>query len=147
MTVTPFEINALKYVGGKVASRLWSELRTRLVGWRFKQVFGTGADKPGFALVYGELALGTTIPMPYVKPGGNPQARFSISRPVSQCEFRAASYLSSSIGNSSGTTPALRSDYDVRALLDLDFVSFGGPLSNFKSEGLSSECQQPSRSL
>jgi len=116
---------------------MWSHLRNRLIGTRFKQVFGRGVDKPGFALVYGELALTSQSPMPYTKPGGNPHARFSISRPVSQCELRAASYLASSIGNGTGCTPALRSDNDVRPILDLDFISFGGPLSNFKTE----DCQ------
>ena len=135
--VTPFEVGALKTVGSKGTAWLWSHLRTWLVGRQFKQVFGAGVDRPGFALVYGELALNSPMPMPYVKVGGNPQARFAISRPVSQCELRAASYLSSSIGNGAGCTPALRSDNDIRSELDLDFISFGGPLSNFKSE----DCQ------
>jgi hypothetical protein len=138
--VTPFETSALK-LGTKWAPWLWAHLRTWLVGRQFKQVFGAGVDKSGFALVYGELALNSSmLPMPYVKVGGNPQARFSISRPVSQCELRAASYLSSSIGNGAGSTPALRSDAEIRSVLDLDFVSFGGPLSNFKSD----DCQSNS---
>lgn len=138
--MTPFVVDTLKSLGSKGASWLWSHLRTWLVGRRFKQVFGAGVDKPGFTLVYGELALNSSMLMAYVKVGGSPQARFSISRPVSQCELRAANYLSSSIGNGVGSTPALRSDNDVRAVLDLDFVSFGGPLSNFKSE----DCQSNS---
>jgi len=120
---------------------LWSHFRTWLVGRRFKQVFGSGVDEPGFALVYGELALNPAIfgaiPFPYVKVGGNPMAGFSISRPVSQCELRAANDLSSCIGNGVGNAPVLRSDTDVRSVLDLDFVSFGGPMSNFKS----ADCQ------
>jgi hypothetical protein len=142
-TLTPFETYALKSLGSKGAAWVWSRLRNRLIGRRFKQVFGAGIDKPGFTLVYGELALNSTTPKPYVKLGGNPQARFSISRPVSQCELRAASYLSSSIGNGTGCTPALRSDNDVRSVLDLDFISFGGPLSNFKTE----DCQLNANNL
>lgn len=97
--MTPFVVDTLKSLGSKGASWLWSHLRTWLVGRRFKQVFGAGVDKPGFTLVYGELALNSSMLMAYVKVGGSPQARFSISRPVSQCELRAANYLSSSIGN------------------------------------------------
>jgi hypothetical protein len=109
-----------------------------VVGWRFKQVFGPGVESGGFTLVYGELALApafATAQFPYVKPGGNPRMGFSISRPVSLCELRAAGYLFSAIGEAVGCTPSLRSDADVRTELDLDFVSFGGPESNFKSNG------------
>jgi hypothetical protein len=75
--------------------------------------------------------------MVYVKVGGDPRACFSVSRPISQCELRAASYLASAIGAATGRTPDLRSDMEARSQLDLDFISFGGPLSNFKT----ADCQ------
>jgi hypothetical protein len=141
MPIPGWEVSVAKSLWGKVGPWLWSRLRSGLVGRRFKQVFGRGVEGPGFTLVYAELALAPALaavsPFPYVKPGGNPQAGFSISRPVSLCELRAAGYLASAIGDGVGRTPALRSDADVRALFDLDFVSFGGPESNFKSR----DCQ------
>lgn len=134
--MTPVEISALKTVGSKGAAWAWKHLRDRLVARRFKQIFGDGVVKPSFALVYGELVLNPQIqnPMPYMKVGGNPQGRFSMTAPVSQCELRAANYLSSAIGSATHNTPALRSDTSVRSTVDLDFISFGGPLSNFKSD-------------
>jgi hypothetical protein len=142
--VTPLEIDVAKSLASKGGAWLWSRLRTWLVGRRFKQVFGPGVDKPGFAVVYGELALNPAISgvstHPYVKVGGNQRFGLAISRPVSQCELRAANYLSSSIGNGVGCTPSLVADSDVRSIFDLDFVSFGGPMSNFKSE----DCQSNS---
>ena len=74
---------------------------------------------------------------PYTKPGGDPNLGFSISQPVSISEVRAANYLASAIGKYAGTTPSLRSDLDVIANLDLDFISLGGPGSNLKT----ADCQ------
>jgi hypothetical protein len=137
--MTGLEISVLKTVGSKGASWAWDQLRDQFIARRFKQIFGDGVVRPSFGLVYGELALNPQIqiPMPYVKIGGNPQGRFSMNTPVSQCELRAANYLSSAIGSATGNTPALRSDTSVRQVVDLDFISFGGPMSNFKSD----DCQ------
>src|ERR1017187_266196 len=134
--MTPFEVSVAKGLWGKVGPWLWSHVRSSVVGWRFKQVFGPGVGKPGFALVYGELALApafAVLRFPYVKPGGNPLAGLSISRPVSLCELRAASLLARAIGSGIDCTPSLRSDVELRSQLDCDFVCFGGPESNFKS--------------
>lgn len=73
------------------------------------------------------------VPYAYRKVGGDPTIGIAISRPVSQCELRAANYLSAAIGNAVGSAPALSSDVDIRGQLDIDFVAFGGPLTNFKS--------------
>lgn len=138
--IPTWELGFVKSLWGKIGPWLWSRLRSWLFGWRFKQVFGPGVESRAFALVYGELELNPAlsgIRFPYVKPGGNPNAGFSMSRPVSLCELRAAEYLASAIGAAIGCAPSLRSDSDVRSVLDLDFVSFGGPESNFKS----SDCQ------
>jgi len=137
MPIPGLEATVAKSLWSKVGPWLWSRLRSLFVGRQFKQVFGPGVEGPTFTLVYAEFALAPSLaaksPFPYVKLGGNPQAGFSISRPVSLCELRSAGYLASVVGDCVGRTPALRSDADVRALLDLDFVSFGGPESNFKS--------------
>jgi len=101
--LTGLEISTLETVGSKGAEWAWQFLRNWLVARRFKQIFGDGVVKPAFAFVYEELALNpqVQIKMPYVKVGGNPNACFSMTNPISQCELRAANYLSSAIGNGS----------------------------------------------
>ena len=86
--MTGLEIGVLKTVGTKGAAWAWDLLRDRFIAGSFKQIFGDGVVKPAFALVYGELALNPQIqfPMPYVKVGGNPQGRFSMTTPVSPVE-------------------------------------------------------------
>jgi hypothetical protein len=103
----------------------------RLRQWKFKRIFGPCEDP--YTLVYAALALSASTPQPYTKPGGNPNARFSISNPVSISEVRAANYMATAFGRSLGGTALVRSDVDVRNTLDIDFVCFGGPLSNFKT--------------
>lgn len=109
---------------------------------RFKQVFGEDILKgSNFHLIYAQLGLvpvhnkqGNVVTHPYVKPGEESSgARFSIERPVSSCEVRAAKYLAEIIGAESRQAPTLSSDYDLRGQLDISFVSFGGPLSNYKT--------------
>ncbi|MEQ1936383.1 MAG: hypothetical protein ABL962_21215 [Fimbriimonadaceae bacterium] len=88
-----------------------------------------------YTLVYGALTLDLAEPShPYIKLDGDPSARFSISQPVSIAEVRAANYLANSIGKYMNATPGLRSDLDVSTTLDLDFISLGGPASNFKTQ-------------
>jgi hypothetical protein len=134
----------LSTVGGILAGLaffVWSWLWRKVTAWRFKQVFGAGVSENSFALIYAELALRSPSDThPYMKPGGDPTAKFSMSHPVPISEVRAANYLSSSIGANVRNTPVLRSDADARALLDLDFVSFGGPRSNLKT----ADCQSNS---
>lgn len=126
-----------KIVGG-TASSAWSWARKLPTAWQFNQVFGQGVASDRYALVYAELALADqAVRFPYAKPEGLPEARFSISRPVSGSELRCVNYLASSIGGLVGTAPSVRSDLDVRRELDCDFVSFGGPNSNLKS----ADCQ------
>src|SRR5258708_34591401 len=68
---------------------------------------------------------------PYRKPGDETTRRkFSISRPIPIASVRAVSYLSNTIGKFIGRSPAVRSDIEVRSVLDLDFICFGGPFSN-----------------
>jgi len=110
--------------------------------YKFKQVFGEDVlQGPNYYLVYVQLGLGTltnerghVITHPYIKPGEEAHgSRFSIQRPVSSCEVRAAKYLSEIIGAQAKQSPMLSSDYDLRGRLDISFVSFGGPLSNYKT--------------
>jgi hypothetical protein len=131
----------LNVVGGILAGlafSAWAWFRRKLIGCRFKKVFGPGVASDQYALIYAELELSdSSRAYPYVKPGGDRRGGFSISRPVSVCEVRALSYLASAIGRYVRASVAVRSDLETRTVLDLDFVSFGGPRSNFKT----ADCQ------
>jgi hypothetical protein len=119
-------------------SWLWAIWRRNLTRRAFKQVFGEGAQFGGCTLVYGALELrDRSTSHPYIKPAGNTALGFSISLPVSICEVRASHYLVGIMGETMGYTPAIRSDLEVHTKLDLDFISFGGPGSNFKT----ADCQ------
>jgi hypothetical protein len=113
-----------------------------LAGWRFKQVFGDGVGEVTFALIHEELQLRkdmeTCVPpgtFPYEKPGSKGPVKFTFStrRLVPNNQVRSINYLAGAIGISVGSTPSLRSDIETQPLLDLDFVSFGGPESNLKT--------------
>lgn len=109
---------------------------------KFTQVFGKDIlGGTNFHLVYAQLSLRPVynekekvITHPYTKPGEESSGvGFSIERAVSSCEVRAAKYLTEIIGTKSTQTPILSSDYDIRKRLDISFVSFGGPSSNYKT--------------
>jgi len=109
---------------------------------KFRCLFGTDVlIGPSFHLVYAHLSLrtlrdenGNIVAHPYVKPGEEMSgACFSVDRTVSSCEVRAAKYLSEGISVESRQSPKLSSDYDIRERLDISFVSFGGPKSNYKT--------------
>jgi len=130
-------LSAFKSLISKILSSIWPWMQ-KLIGWRFKQVFGPGVSCSRFALVYAELELtDARSPYPYRKPGGRLDIGVSITRPVSVCEVRAANYLASAIGSATRSTPSLSSDVELRTELNLDFASFGGPFTNSKSD----DCQ------
>lgn len=119
---------------GDTASSIWSRAARLFGGRRFKQVFGPGVREKGYSLVYAELDLADqSNRFPYVKPEGPAGACFSINRPVSGSELRCVNYLAGAIGSYVGNAPSVRSDLEMRQLLDLDFISFGGPNSNMKT--------------
>jgi hypothetical protein len=71
---------------------------------------------------------------PYRKPGEeNIGSRFSVDMPISSCEIRATKYLSESLGKEAKTIFSISSDIKLKAVLNISFVAFGGPLSNYKS--------------
>lgn len=135
-------------VGGIIVTLLtvayvaaWHRLRAfnlqRLLGFSFK----SNAD---LRLIYGQLMLpqltdqsGQPITHPYIKPSrrGPPpqQSSYSMEHPVSECEVRAAAYISSLLGSPRALHPTLMADADTIGLLDGTFVSFGGPGSNYKT--------------
>ena len=112
---------------------------------KFKNIFGNDLfSLDGLHLVYAQLALppqqnqnGSINTHPYVKPNEERSGiGFSIERPVSSCELRAAKYLSEIIGKEARRSPVLSSDFDLQDRLDISFVAFGGPSSNYKSRDL-----------
>jgi len=135
----------LNVIGGAITialiemGKFWYE---KSVQRKFKSVFGLNSYVASqFHLVYAHLFLmpiadecGKPIPYPYVKPGEERRGtRFSIERPVSSCEVRAAKYLAASIGRNAKLSPILSSDIEMKGKLDVSFAAFGGPLSNYKT--------------
>jgi hypothetical protein len=109
---------------------------------KFKILFGADiAVQSGLHLVYAQLALpqqqnrnGEPITHPFVKPGEESSGTgFSIERPVSSCELRAAKYISESMGREINQSPLLSSDFEIQGRYNISFISFGGPSSNLKS--------------
>jgi hypothetical protein len=125
-------------VGGAVTAGLFEayvRARRFLTRRKYRALFGIDVGTEGLHLVYGLLSLKALAPpdsFPYRKPGVN-AAGFSIETPVSACELRAAKYVSESVAANGLLPPRVLSDSDVASRLDLSFVSFGGPLSNFKT--------------
>lgn len=121
-------------------------LRTKIRFRKFRMVFGENfSDQESLHLVYAQLSLIPVIDIntkkqilhPFRKPGEeNVGTGFSIDHPVSSSEVRAAKYLAESIGKETKTSPALSTDLDLKGRLNLSFVAFGGPLSNYKSRDI-----------
>lgn len=124
---------------GFVLLMQWSQRKVH--AWKFKQIFGLSPFREEFFLIYDELAP-ENYPGEYSfsKPEGNPGIRIRTSRAVPLCTGRAVGYLSAAIGAVSHVTPEIKSDMDVKAQLDLDFISFGGPEVNHKTK----DCQSNS---
>jgi hypothetical protein len=130
---------ALNVFGGILAGwafALWHLAARKLTKRRFNKVFGSNAVEGGITLVYEEMTLPSQYGNhPYVKPGFETTGRFfSIARPIPIASVRAISYLSNTIGKAIGRSPTIRSDTEVRNVLDADFICFGGPYSNIMSE-------------
>ena len=130
------------YVG--VRHRFRSYHLQRLLGFKFK----TDTE---IRMAYGQLLLpplkdqfGQIITHPYIKPprrGGTPLGQsYSIEHPISECEVRASTYVAALLGLPGNLRPLLVSDTETSSLLDSNFISFGGPGSNYKTaDALASE--------
>lgn len=80
-------------------------------------------------------------PTHILKPNyrGNPrQYNFSIDFPVNSCELRALKYLTSGFLNEFSVKTELVADIDdsIDRILNMSFISIGGPDSNYKTEDL-----------
>src|SRR5579859_7745749 len=129
----------LNVIGGILAGlafSLWHLLVRVLQKSRFKQIFGRRAVEERITLVYEEMAsLNEADIFQYRKPEEEKSGHvFSVSRPIPIASVRGISYLSNTIGSEARQSPSLRSEAEIRALLDLDFISFGGPFSNTATE-------------
>ncbi len=145
------DVNSILYnvVGGIIVSiltafyigmrhRFRSYHLQRLLGFKFKA-------KTKIRMTYGQFLLpaltdrsGQIITHPYIKAprsgGATPLiGSFSIEHPVSECEVRASTYMATLLGFSGGLQPLLFSDTEVGSMLDSNFISFGGPGSNYKT--------------
>jgi len=108
----------------------------------FKSLFGNDLfSSDGFHITYAKLLLppltkgdGSPHTHPYLKPGEESSGiSFSIENPVSSCELRAAKYLAEVMGKEAKKTPLLTADLELRARVNISFISIGGPASNYKS--------------
>jgi hypothetical protein len=118
-------------------------IRSKMRYRSFRVVFGDNFSTPDLIhLVYAQLSLMPVIDVktreplahPFRKPGEeNSGTGFSIDHPVNSSEVRAAKYLAETIGKETKVSPALSADLDLKGRLDISFIAFGGPLSNFKS--------------
>jgi hypothetical protein len=143
--IEKFYMEALKVAFG--AALGWSGNRIRKSfrkQFYFKVFGGSGAEEEEPSIIYAEFELnphlhypvGLQQPYAYVKPAhpeGNSSNVFSISRPISKCEVRAAKYLSEVFSRELRTTALLRSDIECQGQTNLSYVALGGPGSNMKT--------------
>ena len=117
----------------------------RLLGFKFQ-------SETGVRMTYGQFMLppnslhplpnGSPNTHPYVKNARhsvgqqNTNARFSMEHPISECEVRASTYLTTLLAYPGTLSPMLLADSDVETLLDSNFIALGGPASNYKTEDI-----------
>jgi hypothetical protein len=126
----------LNVVGGLltvwITAAYWF-VHSRLRRRKFRKVFGHAKS---YFLCYGALILNPQvrkfIPQQFQKLAdfpltrrSNPALIFSADTAVSACEIRAASYVSSSLGQDGGVSAEFASDEVLAAELDIDIISFG----------------------
>ena len=142
-------------IGGIIVSVLtaiYIAIRYRFKSYHLQRLLGFHFKKDTeIRLAYGQLSLipltdasGRRITHPYIKPprrGNTPLTQsYSIEHPVSECEVRASTYIAALLGLPGKLHPLLVSDADASSLLDSNFISFGGPGSNYKTaDALASE--------
>jgi hypothetical protein len=140
----------INIIGGACTAALaalYIQIRSKLRQRHFKHIFGSDIESfREFHLVYAELGLPNLydqnrnrISHPYIKPipvPGRRENAFSIERPISSCEVRAANYLAFVVGKEIRKSPNLTSDTSLIDKLNLSFIAFGGPSSNHKTNDL-----------
>ncbi len=135
-------------IGGiivSILSAIYVVIRYRFRSYHLQRLLGFHFTKDTeVRMAYGQLLLppltdatGRPITHPYVKPprrDSSPLTQtYSIEHPVSECEVRASTYIAALLGLPGKLRPLLVSDVDASSLLDSNFISFGGPGSNYKT--------------
>lgn len=127
-----------------VLSTIYINIRYRIRTYRLQRLVGFHF-KPNteIGMVYGKYLLavdpsGKETTHPYVKAprygeAMPPNVGISIEHPVSECEVRASTYIAKLLGINGNLRPLLISDVDTNTKLDSNFISFGGPDSNYKT--------------
>jgi hypothetical protein len=129
-----------------VLTALYVYLRNKFNRYHLQRLLGYQLrNDTQVRIVYGQLTLpplqnskGQVITHPYVKAprrgGALPlSGTSSITYPVSECEVRASTYLTSMLSSPGNLRPLVVSDIEVDALLDRNLITLGGPGSNFKT--------------
>ncbi|MGO9245340.1 MAG: hypothetical protein ACLPT4_04290 [Verrucomicrobiia bacterium] len=135
-------------IGGILVSALtllYVWLRTRFTRFHLHRVLGATLSKDAtLTIAYGQLNLppivanGVPITHPYVKQvrtGGPPPlvGSYSIEHPVSENEVRASTYLAQLFGQARVPDIKLLPDTAAIESNEGNFVSLGGPGSNYKT--------------
>ncbi len=118
-------------------TELFFFIRRRLRQRDLRQVFGNDiVNAVRSHIVYADFLLRPDVQggetHPYQKPAGGGDI-FSIENPVSGCEARSANYLISTLSKEGGRFPSFTPDSQVQGLLDISFITLGGPASNLKT--------------
>ena len=118
-------------------TELFFSIRRRLRQHDLREVFGDDiVNAVRSHIVYAEFTLQPrvqgNVTHPYQKPGDGRNG-FSIENPVSGCEARSANYLISTLSKEGGRFPSFVPDTQVQDLLDISFITLGGPASNLKT--------------
>ncbi|MBI3313943.1 MAG: hypothetical protein HYZ83_06885 [Candidatus Omnitrophica bacterium] len=130
----------LNILGGFITvalTGLFSYVRRQLRLRDLRAVFGQDiVSAVRSHIVYAEFLLRSEVQgretHPYRKPAGGHNI-FSIENPVSGCEARSANYLISTLSKEGGRFPSFVPDTQVQGLLDISFITLGGPASNLKT--------------
>lgn len=145
MCSSPFDNPLVQNVVGGILSAVvyallvwgWKWARRRIQLGRFERFFGASIVDRGVSIVCAELRLRNDIieaarkqdpkmnvDFPYLKPGV-PNYNVSTERPVALSEIRAVNYLSSEFRRWLPSSVTVVTDVEIRASLDLSFVSLG----------------------
>ncbi|MFX0210263.1 MAG: hypothetical protein ACFFDT_30065 [Candidatus Hodarchaeota archaeon] len=119
---------------------IFSRIRLR----HLRKFFGEDVvSSDAFHLVYAEFILpkfinNNQLPShPFKKPGKEKSGiGFSMHNPISSCEVRSIKYLVESLFPQKGDKLMLSSDTELSKQLNISFVAFGDPLSNYKTKDI-----------
>ena len=117
---------------------------SRIRLYHLRKFFGEDVvSSDAFHLVYAEFILPKVInnnqlpTHPFKKPGEeNSGIGFSMRNPISSSEVRSTKYLAESLFQEKGDKLMLSSDIELSRQLNISFIAFGGPSSNYKTKDI-----------